>query len=300
MRPLPALSRSRRNRCRRAVEANRGIRARYAREITKLINSSNMLLINFVLCDLRDSGYTGFTDVVTTAHDANPFTALKGFGKRAVKAMTDILLGMGKTIKQISHWFCTGMIKSTTAAQVDAMRKAGLSEAFIREKWNTHQIGGQYIAPEVEEIVPKIIQDQTTLITRLASEDLQRIQTAVVTSLDAGVNINDLEATLRGISGFSPRRAQLVAMDQTNKLNITVQRANDLSLGFTRAVWIHVPGEFTSRETHREFNGQEFDLQEGMYDIDVGHNVQCAELPYCRCVYRTIIPDVFEDLGSKK
>ena len=121
--------------------------------------------------------------------------------------------------------------------------------------------------------------DQTTLITRLASEDLQRIQTAVVTSLDAGVNINDLEATLRGISGFSPRRAQLVAMDQTNKLNITVQRANDLSLGFTRAVWIHVPGEFTSRETHREFNGQEFDLQEGMYDIDVGHNVQCAELP---------------------
>lgn len=299
MRPLPALSRSRRNRCRRAVEANRGIRARYAREITKLINSSNMLLINFVLCDLRDSGYQGFTDVVTTAHDANPFTALKGFGKRAVKAMTDILLGMGKTIKQISHWFCTGMIKSTTAAQVDAMRKAGLSEAFIREKWTTHQIGGQYIAPEVE-IVPKIIQDQTTLITRLASEDLQRIQTAVVTSLDAGVNINDLEATLRGISGFSPRRAQLVAMDQTNKLNITVQRANDLSLGFTRAVWIHVPGEFTSRETHREFNGQEFDLQEGMYDIDVGHNVQCAELPYCRCVYRTIIPEVFDDLGSKK
>ncbi len=152
----------------------------------------------------------------------------------------------------------------------------------------------------MEEIVPKIIQDQTTLITRLASEDLQRIQTAVVTSLDAGVNINDLEATLRGISGFSPRRAQLVAMDQTNKLNITVQRANDLSLGFTRAVWIHVPGEFTSRETHREFNGQEFDLQEGMYDIDVGHNVQCAELPYCRCVYRTIIPEVFDDLGSKK
>ena len=86
------------------------------------------------------------------------------------------------------------------------MRKAGLSEAFIREKWTTHQIGGQYIAPEVEEIVPKIIQDQTTLITRLASEDLQRIQTAVVTSLDAGVNINDLEATLRGISGFSPRK----------------------------------------------------------------------------------------------
>ena len=129
---------------------------------------------------------------------------------------------------------------------------------------------------------------------------MQRIQTAVVTSLDAGVNINDLEATLRGISGFSPRRAQLVAMDQTNKLNITVQRANDLSLGFTRAVWIHVPGEFTSRETHREFNGQEFDLQEGMYDIDVGHNVQCAELPYCRCVYRTIIPEVFDDLGSKK
>ena len=107
-----------------------------------------MLLINFVLCDLRDSGYSGFTDVVTTAHDANPFTALKGFGKRAVKAMTDILLGMGKTIKQISHWFCTGMIKSTTAAQVDAMRKAGLSEAFIREKWTTHQIGGQYIGPD--------------------------------------------------------------------------------------------------------------------------------------------------------
>ena len=40
--------------------------------------------------------------------------------------------------------------------------------------------------------------------------------------------------------------------------------------------------------------------ENGCNKIALGHNVQCAELPYCRCVYRTIIPEVFDDLGSKK
>lgn len=63
-----------------------------------------------------------------------------------------------------------------------------------------------------------------------------------------------------------------------------------LDLGFEKATWIHVPGEFTSRQTHIKFNGREFDLTEGLFDTDVERNVFPAELWYCRCIMRGIIP----------
>ena len=38
-------------------------------------------------------------------------------------------------------------------------------------------------------------------------------------------------------------------------------------------------------------NGKRFNLQQGMFDPEVNRFIQCAELPYCRCVYRTVIPE---------
>lgn len=290
-RPLPNLRR-RRRKYRRAIEANVGIRNRYAREITNLINNSNKLLIDFVKCELKLSDYQGET---TVAQDANPFKTLADLAKKATAKIADITVTLGARIKSLAQWFTNSMTASTTGAQVDALNKGGLSAEYIRSVWTTSAINGQYVSPEAAALVPQIIQAQTSLITRLTSDDLLRIQTAIAESLDRGVPIDDLARMLESIQGFNPRRAQLVAMDQSNKINIAIQRANDISLGLTQAVWIHVPGQYTSRETHLMMDGQGFDLRVGMYDPDVQRSVQCAELPYCRCVYRVGLPEYLPD-----
>lgn len=79
------------------------------------------------------------------------------------------------------------------------------------------------------------------------------------------------------------RRAYLIAKDQMNKITQQWARYDAMAYGATAGVWIHVPGEFTSRETHIHMNGQKFDLQTGLFDPDVNKNVLPADLPFCWC-----------------
>ena len=85
-------------------------------------------------------------------------------------------------------------------------------------------------------------------------------------------------------------RAAGVLLQITLMTNQAIQRLNMLDLGVEQATWIHVPGEFTSRETHIKFNNEVFDLNAGLYDEDVHRNVFPGELWWCRCVMRGIIP----------
>ena len=85
-------------------------------------------------------------------------------------------------------------------------------------------------------------------------------------------------------------RAASVLLQITLMTNQAIQRLNMIDLGFEQATWIHVPGEFTSRETHIKFNSDVFDLNVGLYDEDVHRNIFPGELWYCRCVMRGIIP----------
>ena len=97
--------------------------------------------------------------------------------------------------------------------------------------------------------------------------------------------LNQIEnmADLRG-------KADAIVLQITLMTNQAIQRQNMLDLGFKSARWIHVPGEFTSRKTHKNFNGQTCDLTEGLFDTDVQRNVFPCELWYCRCVMKGIIP----------
>lgn len=85
-------------------------------------------------------------------------------------------------------------------------------------------------------------------------------------------------------------KADAIVLQITLMTNQAIQRQNMLDLGFKSAKWIHVPGEFTSRKTHKNFNGQTFDLTEGLFDTDVQRKVFPCELWYCRCVMKGIIP----------
>ena len=154
------------------------------------------------------------------------------------------------------------------------------------------KIGGGYMSERARAALPSIIEENTSLITRMYARDLTRLQTAAQESMEAGMSARELEALLGTFPGFDAGRARRVALDQVNKINTGVQAENSLALGMNKGVWIHVPGQYESRHSHEyDLNGKELDITQGIYDPEVKSYIMPAQLPYCRCIFRSVIPE---------
>ena len=77
-------------------------------------------------------------------------------------------------------------------------------------------------------------------------------------------------------------------------MNQGLQRANAQSLGAKTGIWVHVPGMYSSRKTHKAMDGKRFNLDEGLYDEAVGKKVLPGVLPFCRCVFRLDIDELLK------
>ena len=86
------------------------------------------------------------------------------------------------------------------------------------------------------------------------------------------------------------RRAELIAKDQVQKATQDFARENAKAYGATKAEWIHIPGEKSSRITHIHMDSVIFDIDQGLYDEDVGRFVKPGELPYCMCSQNFLFP----------
>lgn len=269
----------------RAIEPNAGVISAYQRAIVRLMRKVRREFVMAIIDFLRRG------PIRPLAQDADPRTILG-----TVRDFISALFGRATTrlrglAQQLASRMSGRQARETVRSQRDALRKAGISPRMIDTAWSVPQVRGQHLSPQAARELPTIVSENTSLITRLAANELNTIQAAVMEGVEKGLNIDDLEATLNTIPSMDAARAKRVALDQLNKVSQSIQRANCESLGMTKAVWIHVPGQYTSRESHIGMNGKTFDLREGMYDPEVKRNVQCAELPFCRCIFRTVIPE---------
>ncbi|MNY47535.1 Phage Mu protein F like protein [compost metagenome] len=85
------------------------------------------------------------------------------------------------------------------------------------------------------------------------------------------------------------KRAEFIARDQTNKATSVINRARQRDLGITKAVWMHMRGGKHPRESHVDADGEEFDLDKGMF-LD-GKWIQPGEEPNCGCQAGPVIPE---------
>lgn len=176
----------------------------------------------------------------------------------------------------------TGFVPSPTGTQAVYRTDAELSL----------KIGGGYMSDRARAALPQIIQDNTELITRMCARDLGRLQEAAAEGMEQGMSAPELETLLGSMKGFDAGRARRVALDQVNKINTGVQTENALALGMNKGIWIHVPGQYESRHSHEDIlNGREFDITQGMWDPEVRQYIMPAQLPYCRCIFRSVIPE---------
>ena len=282
-----------RNKVARGIEYNHGLQQQLARKIKRLMEDFNKSVINITISTLKDKGYIGNNDVKLVQDGY--FDYVRELEKLFRTNFGKWLTALQLKAKDLFKWFSKRATIDTVRAQRDALIKAGLGKQYLRAKWTVPITRGQYISPQAMAKLENMIVEQTALITKIGSQELTHLQDYIAESLDQGLNVNELESVLVGFKEFDTARAKRVAIDQSIKINQNIQRENNLSLGLTRAVWIHVPGQWYSRESHEKLNGKEYELEKGMWDPKTQKHIQCGELPYCRCIYRIVIPETMRN-----
>lgn len=138
--------------------------------------------------------------------------------------------------------------------------------------------------------VAKLIRQNVKLIKSIPKEYLNKFEAFMNIAVSRGVDMAYVERRLNELDIATKRKIHLLAMDQCNKISHQILVRQCLDIGITRGIWVHVPGEYSSRLTHIEMDGQEFDLTQGLYDSAVDDYVTPTQLPYCQCTFECIIP----------
>lgn len=296
-----------------AIETNAGLQGDLGRRIDKLLRVQAEAALAELFEDLADGGelMTPEGTPGALAQDAklslkavkkalrdfvaiNPERAISRLDAKLAELQARAMIYMGQEARTVSHWFVRAAAQNVTASQRRALVRAGVATKLLRKKWSVPLLKHQYISPRAAKEIPGLVDDMTGLITRMAADDLTRLREVIVEGLARRQSIGAIEDTLRASRGFTAARAKRVALDQSIKVNQGVQRANARDLGIKTAVWVHVPGQYSSRKTHIAFNGKRFNVNEGLFDSDVGEYTLPGVLPFCRCVCRYDIDELLE------
>lgn len=143
-------------------------------------------------------------------------------------------------------------------------------------------------------IIRAFISQNAAAIRKIPMHVAAQAQAAIAEAYERGGDMHMLVNKLSNVEGVGIDRAELLARDQLNRITQQMAVFNAETVGVRKGRWIHVPGFFSSRKTHIEFDRKVFNLEEGLYDRAVKKLVRPGELPYCNCQFQIIAPG-FED-----
>lgn len=279
-----------RPRASRAIEPNMGYSIAAGKRIQKIVNAFE---IAYKKEALKIAAKYCKNEVQDAKGDDSPVP--KALEIALAKLAAKQSMGMGSNAKKVSRWFCNALLRSISAEQRRALRKAGVSTEWLNRKWSVPVTKGQYISKEAAKKIPDYVEWSSSLITKLCERSAQRVQNAIAEGISKGYNLSRLTEKINSLENMDEARAARVALDQSCKLNQFIQVENSKALGVKEGIWVHVPGQYESRASHMKMNGKKFDLEKGMYDPDVEDYVQPGELPYCRCCFKAILPGFLLD-----
>lgn len=134
----------------------------------------------------------------------------------------------------------------------------------------------------LREAVDEAVAANISLINSIPQQYLDRVEQAVMASLQAGTLNTTLADELKKIKGVTDSRAKLIARDQLGKINSRLSQIRQQSLGITHYFWSTSHDERV-RDRHRRWDGDLIAWDNPPIDGHPGQAIQC------RC---TAIPDL--------
>lgn len=134
----------------------------------------------------------------------------------------------------------------------------------------------------LKEAVDEAVAANIALINSIPQQYIDRVEQAVMASLQAGTLNDTLADDLLKIEGVTKNRAKLIARDQLGKINSRLSQIRQQSLGITHYFWSTSHDERV-RDRHRRWDGDLIAWDKPPIDGHPGQAIQC------RC---TAIPDL--------
>ena len=252
----------------RAVKPNVGIRVWYRREISKLVDQLKASIMKWI-----------------------PATYRKGAdAKKLEKAIEELRKRWTENFDEDGNAIANTFLKRIDSTSRNAIKRS-LADVGFNIDWRKDKT--------VLNVLNSVRQTQVDLIKSIPRQQLDSVAGIVMRGIQNGRDVYQIQKEI--LSGFdvTEKRARLIAIDQTQKATMAINKARYTSVGIKEGIWQHVAGKYTSRKSHVAMHGKRFKLDgpdAGLYDSEVGENVMPAQLVSCRCTYRAVIPDNFFDV----
>lgn len=176
---------------------------------------------------------------------------------------------------KLAERFTSDVMKNSDASLSSALQQAGFTVPFK-------------MTAEMNNALQATITENVNLIRSIPQQYLTQVETLVMQSVSRGRDLGTLTNQLQQRYGITRRRAAFIALDQNNKATSTMQSARQRALGIRRGRWRHSHAGKEPRPSHVKADGEEFDLDKGMF-LD-GKWVMPGEEIGCRCTWEAILP----------
>lgn len=249
----------------RAVHANRGIEAKYRKQLAGMIAEMHGSVSYWLTAAYRK-------EPPAMAMDATP-------AQRIQKTLSDLAQRWTDKFEEwapkIAEAYVTNMFKASDSAFRAALKDAGWAVQFK-------------MTPAVKDAFEASLAENVGLIKSIPAKYLQQVEGVVMRSYSAGRDLETMVADLKAIYHGAAHRAELIARDQSNKANAVVNRARQMELGITEAIWMHSHAGKNPRPDHVAANGKRYKISEGCKIS--GEYIQPGEEINCRCTSRAVLP----------
>jgi uncharacterized protein with gpF-like domain len=167
--------------------------------------------------------------------------------------------------------------------RADGDLKRILREAGFTVEWT--------MTPAMRDVVGAIVAENVALIKSIPREQLDRVEGAVMRSVQQGRDLKMLYDELREGFGVSKKRARLISRDQNNKATSLLQRARFVESGIRECIWMHSHAGKTPRPSHVKAGRDKvrFDPAVGWYDPHEKKHIWPGVLINCRCTCKPVI-----------
>jgi SPP1 gp7 family putative phage head morphogenesis protein len=275
----------------RAVHANRGIEAKYRRDLQRMIAEMHGSIEYWLTAAYRKAP-PRMAALVEQAQDSRMLPGL-GFGcaipgvaqdaaspsQRIRKVLDDLAkrwtAKFDEYAPKLAEAYLQGMFKATDSAFRQALKEAGWTVEFK-------------MTPAVRDAFSASLSENVGLIRSIPEKYLQQVEGTVMRSYAVGRDLESMVKELKQLYPAASHRAELIARDQSNKANAVVNRARQMELGITEAIWMHSHAGKTPRPDHVKADGTRYKIAEGCKIS--GEYIQPGEEINCRCTSRPVLP----------
>jgi SPP1 gp7 family putative phage head morphogenesis protein len=255
----------------RPVHANRGIEAAYRRRIQSLVTEMAASYQYWIKAAMRENP-PKMAAVVEAAEDASPSDKITRRVRELARRWQE---KFDEEAPRIAASYVTKMFRATDSAMRASMKAAGWAVDFT-------------MTPAVRDAFDASVAENVSLIKSIPSQYHTQVEGSVMRGYAAGRDLQAMTKDLRALYPKASKRVTLIARDQSNKANAVVNRARQLELGITEAIWMHSSAGKEPRPDHVAANGKKYKIAEGCKIS--GEYIQPGQMINCRCTSRPVLP----------